>query len=191
MNNANCQIFIWFGVYPIIFGWQKARCSKSKAGRRSARHQILPRKLAPLTSSIGGVLRRGHLTKRNGMHPPRSKLCHCRRTPPSRPSKTRSAEQDASTFALTAVRILAKSRHRTVCGQVRRRLLDVNRSVMKPRLRLERHSSATWRIAWCGRGDSNPHCPAASGFSYQPQLSLPPAGGVCGLDYPFTMARTL
>ena len=41
-------------------------------------------------------------------------------------------------------------------------------------LRLERHSSVNRRTCWCGRGDLNPHCPAASGFSYQPQLSLPP-----------------
>ena len=45
-----------------------------------------------------------------------------------------------------------------------------------------------WR--WCGRGESNPQGLTPDGFSYQLRLSPPPCG-VCGLDYPFTLANAL
>ena len=34
------------GVHPAFLGWRRARCGKSKAGRRSARRQMPPRRLA-------------------------------------------------------------------------------------------------------------------------------------------------
>src|SRR5271166_1549863 len=45
----------------------------------------------------------------------------------------------------------------------------------------------TGGFEWCGRRDSNPHGVTPNGFSYQLRLSPPPEG-VCGLDYPFTVA---
>ncbi len=45
----------------------------------------------------------------------------------------------------------------------------------------------TFKAYGAGGGDSNPHGVTPNGFSYQLRLSPPPEG-VCGLDYPFTVA---
>src|SRR5215472_16173174 len=48
---------------------------------------------------------------------------------------------------------------------------------------------------WCGRRESNPHRPfEPCGFSYRLRLSPPRCSfrhPVCGLDYPFTVSRTI
>jgi hypothetical protein len=56
-----------------------------------------------------------------------------------------------------------------------------------------------WEKTWCGRRESNPHEPfKPCGFSCRLRLSPPgcsvllkPPLPVCGLDYPFTLSRTI